>query len=357
MAEIHHSLVIDGPTALPEPEHLIMSVTSPKAELKKSKFLNIAGIEIPYSLLLGKGALAGLSHGIDVTAKVIADEKDYPTTTSTFLGLTKETTTTIKPLGMIRKMVTTTPPFIRESFMEEYDRESLDGGLWGYSSIYENGRWEERKRIMEEMDRGVMPRMGNGFSFVIDRLPDDIVALERPEVHDYKGFEIFRKAQSVPAQKYTRYFSERKIPIADADHYMRIHDTGHVPSYIDMFADPTFADLVVTAATNALPVLKDSRKFARSMDSYGDSMRNLMEHGHTYDVLGAQNNLSKLVQLVEPNPDNDDDIQARNETLFRQIWDSQGLARYEARARQVRANNNRIFEKIEFIPESKNLVH
>jgi hypothetical protein len=139
----------------------------------------------------------------------------------------------------------------------------------------------QREIIRDNLDRGVLPRLGNGYSFVIDQRPEG-------QEDDY-----------IPPVEYTGYFSRRQIPIAAKGHRLRDHDIDHVPSYQDMFTSSDLADLVQSAATKALATPELCEEFTGAMDGLGDCMRNMQNTDQPFmgDIRGARWNIDKLVRL------------------------------------------------------------
>jgi hypothetical protein len=309
MAEIYHTLVIDTPSPLPKPEDFLKKKISAGMLLD----LELPG-QVPEYDIEG-------SNTYKLYCKV-SPTADYE-----------------RPLSIIN-----------------CEQSRYDDNLWrGSYNLEDEQRRRTTKLMREDIDRGVLPKIANGFSFVIDRRPDKVLAIVSPMDGGNISYFDYIKTQRIPARIYTSYLSERKVPIADTDHYMRTHDVGHIPSFVEMFNDSAFADLVTTAAGRSLHAIKDCVEFANAFDSYGDYMRNLFDYGHVSDVSGAQINLCRLIRLAYPNPDNDPEVLARNQALFNRLWISQGLRVQEQQARAIRTTQNRFFEEIEFIPECQTL--
>lgn len=185
--------------------------------------------------------------------------------------------------------------------------------VYNISSVDHVSPYEKRQQYADQIERGFMPLLGNGFQFVIDRRPEG----------EESGF--------IPAVEYTRYFSEGKIPIADKDHKLHTHDIAHISSYAFSFGCTAFAELARTAATNALSDPVHCETFTKAMDGFGDNMRNLEEDQHdnqaTYigNVNGIRLSLSQLSRLKHLNDETytPDDEQA----LITQIENSLGVTR------------------------------
>lgn len=188
---------------------------------------------------------------------------------------------------------------------------SVDHAL---SSPFE--REQEARRLLE---RGIMPSVGNGFSFVIDRRPAG-------SEDDY-----------ISARDYTRYFSNWQIPIADADHRLRDHDIAHVASYQTMFAIRAFANLVQAAAQNSLSDEDLCHRFTAAMDGFGDAMRNLdfeRSRGPIYkdNTNAARLQLERLIALLPPDPNRTPTATGSDDPLFTSIWRSLSLDYFERSA-------------------------
>lgn len=142
--------------------------------------------------------------------------------------------------------------------------------------LYEQGRI-----ISALIEKGKVPALGNGWSFVIDRMPED-------QLED-----------RIAANAYTVYFANKQIPIAGTDHSMHVHDTEHVPSYRQAFSDSDFADLVHKAAQNALGNPELESTFTGAIDGFGDGVRNVWSRKSSYE--GDHNmvkyNLTSLASL------------------------------------------------------------
>lgn len=164
--------------------------------------------------------------------------------------------------------------------------------------------YKKRRLIADMLQRGDMPAVDNGFSFVIDC---------RGSGHE---------GDYIPPEAFTKYFSMRQIPIADEDHALRDHDIGHVPSYQMMFSNPAFADMVQQAAQNALKDPEMCKRFAGAIDGFGDEMRDL-EGSLVYDdiglVSGARRNLTELIALLPEGVDRTSPLDA-DKTLFDYLW-------------------------------------
>ncbi|HSX33479.1 MAG TPA: hypothetical protein VLF91_04035 [Candidatus Saccharimonadales bacterium] len=155
---------------------------------------------------------------------------------------------------------------------------------------YESGPvtlYMRQQQVREQIARGEMPPLSNGFRFVIDRRPAG------------------QEANYIPAREFTKYFSQGLIPIADADHEQHDHDLGHVTSYQDMFRYSRFAVAVRTAAGNALASDDLCGQFTDAIDKLGDEMRNLESYRAQHagkmfvgDILGAQRHLRQLAFLA-----------------------------------------------------------
>jgi len=215
-----------------------------------------------------------------------------------------------------------------EGILGLLNREEELGGI-GSLEDYDIGSphspFTVQEKVRRMLERGQMPSLDNGFSFVIDK---------RPAGHedDY-----------IPAEDYTRYFSNRKIPLADIGHKLRDHDIGHVSSYQKMFVYGVFADLVQTAASNALGYPDRCRQFAGAMDGFGDAMRNIDDYGRFYHenlgrALGISNaarlNLNSLIDLLPPDTDINNPL-GPDRTLFDYVWQAMSLDRYEESARRA----------------------
>jgi len=150
------------------------------------------------------------------------------------------------------------------------------------SESYSHTHYQRIVDARAHIESGVMPPVGNGFSFVFDSRPEDET-----------GF--------VPTEDYTRYFSQRKIPLA-ATGTLRDHDILHIPGYQTIFAQPAVARTVVAAATNALSSPEGCQKFAKYMDGLGDHIRNIEseERGEVFAgfVNGGRLSLAGLVELA-----------------------------------------------------------
>lgn len=188
----------------------------------------------------------------------------------------------------------------------------------------------ERKSAAQEMlERGIMPRLGNGFQFVIDR---------RPEGQEHR---------SIPSTEYTAYFSQRKVPIADADHKEREHDLGHIPTFQDMFGYTPFADLVQRAASSSVGNMELCKAFTGTMDQFGDELRNLDEMSNGYYsrarfrrssfVNGARSSLLGLIQLGRRNSDGELIPYAERGELFERVWLALGLHAHDLQAQRETA--------------------
>jgi hypothetical protein len=194
---------------------------------------------------------------------------------------------------------------------------------------------EDRARSI--IESGHMPPLGGGFEFVLDQRPPG------------------EETSYIPAEDYTRYFSERKIPIAapldNPTLGLYLHDIGHIPSCQTMFGNQQFADMVALAATNALATPESCEEFTNTMDILGDCMRNLEERqdsGRTYigDVEGALLNLANLVRLsrgdIEPRSSILEPVDASPSTLdplVRELEQQLRLDRY----RRI-ASNARVYQ-------------
>jgi len=187
--------------------------------------------------------------------------------------------------------------------------------------------YDRTTQVHDMLEHGIMPGIGNGYSFVTDR---------RPEGHE---------DELIPPVEFTRYFSNRQIPIADADHKQRVHDTGHVASYQDMFGISIFADMVQASATNSLGDLETCRYFTSAIDGFGDAMRNITDRRSQTDtrflfsaVNAARLQLTRLIELL---PDSYDRASPADpdEALLDYIWRSMSLDATErsAKAQMARA--------------------
>lgn len=180
---------------------------------------------------------------------------------------------------------------------------------------YDPSGYVYRASIRESIEQGFMPIVANGWSFVIDRRP--------------KGQE----REYISAADYTKYFSQRQIPIADKDHRLYEHDVSHVRSYQWMFGVEAFADLVHTAATASLAEPELCESFTKAMDGFGDSLRNIQDklHGGIYTgyINGARTNLGRLVDLAVASSDHEelDSLQQIND-----LWTALGLDYYQQAA-------------------------
>lgn len=116
----------------------------------------------------------------------------------------------------------------------------------------------EQEEVWQNMiANGHMPKAGHGFAFVTDHRPEG------------------KENDPIPADEFTRYFSEGKIPIADKDHKYHRHDLGHISSYITAFSCEEFASLVRETATIARDDPELCRTFAGAIDGFGDGLRNI----------------------------------------------------------------------------------
>lgn len=131
-----------------------------------------------------------------------------------------------------------------------------------------------------------MPPVGNGFSFVMDQRPQG------------------RENDHIPPEDYTRYFSQRQIPLAPKGHLLHDHDIGHVHSYQTIFAITDLANVIQTAATNSLASPELCQIFTSSMDQLGNCMRNLENDrysgvmSHIGNVNGAGLHLRRIADLA-----------------------------------------------------------
>lgn len=161
------------------------------------------------------------------------------------------------------------------------------------SSGLRSGGYAEQTplQLKASIERGIMPGLAYGWTFVLDRRPPD------------------EEDQPIPTQVYTAAFAARQIPMADTDHVYFMHDAGHVPSYQRMFGIKEFGDLVQRAASNAATDPELCKRFARAIDGLGDSAGSL-ESARKYGFqlsrermfihgcrLGVQEGFRQLVEL------------------------------------------------------------
>lgn len=188
--------------------------------------------------------------------------------------------------------------------------------------------FERRKDAETILERGIMPILSNGFSFVVDRRPEG------------------QEADYIPAEEYTSYFSRRQIPLAGEGHKLRNHDIGHIPSYQTMFGVTAFANLVQTTATHALADIELCHQFTNGMDGFGDAMNSIesaryMGTIYTNQINAARLQLKRLIDLLpadasHASPDDP------NTTLFEHIWSSLGLE-YDERVAVVEKMQEKYF--------------
>lgn len=170
---------------------------------------------------------------------------------------------------------------------------------------------EKEQAYKQQIENGYVPALGNGFRFVIDHRPEG------------------QQADRISPDDFTRYFSEGKVPIADKDHRLHEHDIGHISSYTWAFGCKDVANLVRTAATNALPDHMLCIQFSDAMDSFGDSLRNIenarLQNQAIFigDITAARISLSELAQLK--NIGNECYTQNDEYTLLKQIQEGLGL--------------------------------
>jgi hypothetical protein len=151
-----------------------------------------------------------------------------------------------------------------------------------------------REQALGALARGEVPPLDN-FSFVIDpRLDGD-----------------------TPAQEFTRHFSNRQIPLLDRRNSGSGHDMFHVPSYQRMFHHNGFANMVQTAATNALASPELSVEFAKAIDRFSDIMSDLWRGiQQPYLVTDARFNLRQLVTLHGGEPQASEQLFATLDAAF-----------------------------------------
>jgi len=194
-------------------------------------------------------------------------------------------------------------------------------------------------RIMharELLARGIMPRLDNGFSFVIDRRP------------------VGHEQDRIPAEEYTTYLSKRQVPIADIDHEQRGHDESHIPSIQDMLAVGAFADATQASAANSLSNLELCKRFTNAMDGFGDALRNMADYtindgprSLLSAVNSARRHLSGLIELLPAGYDRRSPVNA-DQTLFDYIWVRMSLGAAERSAQsQAVSHTYDVIDKVQ----------
>ena len=176
-------------------------------------------------------------------------------------------------------------------------------------SIYRSGSpplYEQGRTISTLIEKGKVPALGNGWSFVIDRMPEG------------------QQEDRIAANTYTAYFANKQIPIAGTDHRMHVHDTEHVPSYQQAFSDSDFADLVHKAAQNALGNPELESTFTGSIDGFGNGVRNIWSQERYYegDHNAVKYNLTRLVSLKLSLDSDHPDVQS----LTKKFMDEMGFS-------------------------------
>lgn len=110
----------------------------------------------------------------------------------------------------------------------------------------------------ENIKAGNLPELGGNFSFVLDTRPNG------------------NQHEHIPAQEFTEYFSNRKVPIAAPGQLMFGHDITHINAYQVMFRSMEFADMVQSAARNAM-LTPNVNQFTDAMDNFGECYGDLVE--------------------------------------------------------------------------------
>jgi hypothetical protein len=340
MKNIYAAHVVDMPQALPDPGEFVVEVKPPEVD---KRYIDHRGLSTSKYMLYLSGKDVDLNFGKGISAedyaKLMATMKFPDTTTPPESYYTT---------AMANETTTTSSMYMHEH-VQDVDFDRLSPSI----SYYKDEEKGTRVSYRQDIEKGIMPPMANGFKFVTDRRPEDVLVRTRAlKEQDPSSWSMdYYNGQKIPAQEYTEYFSRREIPIADEGHFTRDHDLGHVRSYIKMFEDELLADTVATAATNQVGDLEGSKKFAAAMDHLGDNIRNLFEgHGHGHDVISAGKRLSSLVDLAHPNTENDPEIHATNEALFTKMWDSLGLKDWEKQATRVRSARSATFDPVKYQP-------
>ncbi len=179
------------------------------------------------------------------------------------------------------------------------------------------GSYDYLAAASEQVARGVMPPLDNGFGFVIDRRPAG------------------RETDRIPAGEYTAYFAKHQIPLSPPDHAEHTHDMGHVYSYQRMFAKPEVAELASASAANALSSPELCKEFTGGMDGLGDCMRNLTDDSLNgqqpgrSDVRGARLSIKRLIAVRYAGQPED---AARDRAAYEAVEAALGLDGWYARA-------------------------
>lgn len=187
---------------------------------------------------------------------------------------------------------------------------------------------ERRTAFMRDIGNGIMPELDSGFDFVIHQ-PNS------------------RESLYIPVTDFTRYFSNRQVPIVAPGHYLHGHDTNHGPNYQTLFKDQLFADLTQKAAHNALSIDKilgqeyASQTFTNAIDKFSDHMLILEENIQTVaqdklnSIENAETYLGQLIKLAEPDLTPED-----HEAIAVKLKKSLDINAYKAREEKQREIND-----------------
>ena len=135
--------------------------------------------------------------------------------------------------------------------------------------------------ITKTLEAGNEYPLPNGWSYVRHKQPE---GQERQVISD------------IP---FTAYFAKRKIPAAAKGDTYYNHDRVHMRSYPRLVGDPEFANLLHSAAQNALNNEVRSGIFAMTIDNFSDGEGDIAMHGEFLDGVDfVYKNLYNLVALA-----------------------------------------------------------
>lgn len=183
--------------------------------------------------------------------------------------------------------------------------------------------------IQSSVEAGRLPPLDNGFRFVIDT---------RPPGHEN---------DAIPAERFTQYFADDQVPVADKGHRLRDHDQRHIPDYQKMFQSESFADLVRRAARNSVGDPNRCEQFTNTLDSLGDYMRDLGGYRHNNPTLppvllpATRNSIQGLMILAESSTATAYAVTPSNQRMLKIVERQLGLTSYRVAAKLAVARATR----------------
>jgi len=215
----------------------------------------------------------------------------------------------------------------------------------GYDSRYRREfGWDTKETYYDYPEARTGNAQPNSFLEALRRsraTPDAVVLAQLPSISTNYRFAIDRRPAGheddyIPPREYTTYFANWQIPIAAPGHMLHSHDSLHSASYARVFSIPEFADMVSTAASNALQLPDDDgcTEFTNAMDKFGDAL--IFDSFSSYDgsfsnfsnyiLRSARQNLQRLVGLYFNSPSEEPPKLGSSESeVFDMLWRKLGF--------------------------------